>query len=661
MSRRRPEFQTLDLASWPTIAWTELDATAGSRVQRHIDAIERYAKNEPVGSIEAATGVNRRQLYRLLDRALSLHADGRLYGFRALVAHARVTEYTRMLPVTLRGERGGAVGALSLLFERYPRLAAWLVLQIRQRRVTVKQIPSDDGIRIRLHGLRALHDRFLQECRQLGLTAADYPFNTAGRAIRSLSSRVKAELLRGFGTVAAAAGASHLKGLPRSDDVPAPAATRPYQVVEFDGHRLDVRLKVVVRDPLGFEHEFEIERVWLLAIIDVCTRVVLGYHLALTREYSRYDVIKTIENALEPRPVRAFTIPGLACQMQEGFASQRMPELAYVTWECIRLDNAKANLAGETLSALCEFVGCIVSAGPKHSPDERPYIERFFGTIASRLSSRLPGYTGSHPRDLRRALADPEGNLRLYVSIDELDELITYSIANYHGTPHGGLNGATPLEAMEFFVRGRGQLLTWLPEVRRRTLCLMQSARHCRVRGYLALGVRPHINLFGVRYTNMVLASSAQLIGQSLRIYINADDLRCVRAFLADGRELGVLDAQGAWRVMPHNLTLRREILKARSSGSSGHMSVENPIDAYVQTKVAAAGRSRRAASDAARTLRLLANAPTARTPTGPLAPDAFPETPPAEAAEGTVVVADTAPVEPVRPRTLGIGTGQVF
>lgn len=189
----------------------------------------------------------------------------------------------------------------------------------------------------------------------------------------------------------------------------------------------------------------------------------------------------------------------------------------------------------------------------------------------------------------------------------------------------------------------------------------MQSARHCRVRGYLALGVRPHINLFGVRYTNMVLASSAQLIGQSVRVYINADDLRCVRAFLADGSEIGALDAQGAWRVMPHNLTLRREILKARSSRGSGHMPAENPIDAYVQTKVAAASRSRRAASDGARMLRLLANAPTAKTPVGPLAPDAIPERPSAEAAEGTDVVADTAPVEPVRPRTLGIGTGQVF
>jgi transposase InsO family protein len=199
-------------------------------------------------------------------------------------------------------------------------------------------------------------------------------------------------------------------------------------------------------------------------IIDVCTRVVLGYHLALAREYSRYDVIKTIENALESRPVRAFTIPGLAFQRQDGFASQRLPELAYVSWVCIRLDNAKANLADETLAALCEFVGCVVSAGPKHSPDERPHIERFFGTIVSRLSSRLPGYTGSHPRDLRRALADPKRSLRLFVSLDELDELITYSIASYHGTPHGGLNGATPLEAMEFFIRGEGNCWPGCPK-----------------------------------------------------------------------------------------------------------------------------------------------------------------------------------------------------
>jgi putative transposase len=89
MSRRKPEFQTLDLNTWPTLAWTELDPPARGRVKMLIDAIERYADGESVKDIESTTGVNRRQLYRSLERAFALHPDGRLYGFRALLAHVR--------------------------------------------------------------------------------------------------------------------------------------------------------------------------------------------------------------------------------------------------------------------------------------------------------------------------------------------------------------------------------------------------------------------------------------------------------------------------------------------------------------------------------------------------------------------------------------------
>jgi putative transposase len=79
-------------------------------------------------------------------------------------------------------------------------------------------------------------------------------------------------------------------------------------------------------------------------------------------------------------------------------------------------------------------------------------------------------------------------------------------VANYNGTPHGGLNNVTPLEAMEYFIHGRQPLVTWLAAHHRRTMCMMQTARRYRVRGYLELGVRPHINLYGARYTNAILA-----------------------------------------------------------------------------------------------------------------------------------------------------------
>ncbi|WP_018437563.1 integrase core domain-containing protein, partial [Paraburkholderia atlantica] len=622
MSRRKPELQVIDIAAWPTVAYTELDQPARRKFDARQQAILRYIAGEPVKTIEESTHFNRRQLYRWLERAQTTHPDGRPFGFRALIHYVRIAEYGRIHDVQLQGERGsrGAAGALAQLLERYPTLTGWLLLQVKQRKVLLEQIHTDGQLRTRLRGLQSLHDNFLRQCRSVGLTAADYPLNTADHAIRSLSRRLKAEMLRSFGTAARSAGATHLKGLPRVDDTGPPAGSRPYQVVEFDGHRLDVRLKVVVRDPLGFVHEFEMERVWLLVIIDVCTRAVLGYHIALG-EYSRYDVIRTIENALTPHRPRTFTIPGLAYGPHDGFPSGHMPELAYVTWEWIRLDNAKANLANETMTALCEFVGCLADAGPKHSPDERPYIERFFGTIASRLSSRLPGYTGSHIRDLRRALSDPKGDLRLYVSLDELAELVEYAISGYNGTPHRGLNNATPLEAMEYFVRGRDTMLVWLSEHQRRTLCLMQSARQCRVRAYLQQGVRPHINLFGVRYTNRVLATSTQLIGQHLLIYMNADDLRSVRAFLADGTELGVLEAQGAWRVVPHNLKLRQHILRQTGKRRRPTSPDLNPIEAYIDEKRTQAKKSRKAATELAHATWLLASAPTVHTPLGPPRP----------------------------------------
>ena len=302
----------------------------------------------------------------------------------------------------------------------------------------------------------------------------------------------------------------------------------------------------------------------MLVIIDVYSRAVLGYHVSLSREYSRYDVIRTIEAALEPHRPRPFTLPGVGYGALGGFPSGKLPELGYATWQWIKLDNAKANLSEDVRHALAEFIGCFIDAGPAHTPDDRPYIERFFGTIASSLSSRLPGYTGSKARDVRRALAHPGGGLRLFVSLAEIEELIEAAIATYNASPHDGLNGRTPLEAMEYSVRRNGAMLSWLPEAKRRTLCLMQTPRRVTVRSYLHQGQRPHVNFFGVRYTNAMLASTASFLGQELRIYYHSQDLRTVRAFAADGSEIGVLKAQGAWGEIAHDLKLRQEILRLR-------------------------------------------------------------------------------------------------
>ena len=646
MTRRRVR-SAVDPAAWP-----ELDPGALTKPQRAThskwrQAIELFVSNVGLTDIEVQTGVNRRQIYRLVANCAATHADGRPFGWRALVPHLRVGDYQRVARVHRHPDGLGAAGAFGLLLEAHPTLVQWIAEQLRAKRVSVTQLSTDDGLRLRVRGLTRLHLDFLDQCRALQLTSADYPFNTDLMGIRSLSCAVRAECMRTFERGARLAGASRLKGLP-SDAPSSSAALQALDVVEFDGHRLDVRLKVVVRDPLGFEQEFEIERIWLLVIVDVWSRVVLGYHVSLNREYSRYDVIRTIENALAPHRPRQFSLPDVGYGANGGFPSGKLPELRYATWLRFKLDNAKANLASDVQYALADFIGCVMDAGPAHAPDDRPYIERFFGTVASSLSSRLPGYTGTNARDIRRALADPKGKLRLYVSLDELEDLLEASLAQYNASSHNGLNGRTPLEAMQHSVRGRGAMLNWLPEAKRRTLCLMHTPHTSVVRGYLHQGQRPHVNFHGVRYTSAVLASTASFLGKKLRLYYNSQDLRSVRAFADDGAEIGVLRAQGAWGEIVHDLKLRQEVVRLRGRKHLAGAMNHDGLSKFIDDKLAKAKRSRRGASELTQTLRALTAAPTSVSPLPP--PDAQPE----------CHTEPTSPTVRVKPRKLSIRSGYI-
>jgi hypothetical protein len=48
-------------------------------------------------------------------------------------------------------------------------------------------------------------------------------------------------------------------------------------------------------------------------------------------------------------------------------------------------------LAATSQDVVCEALDCAADFGPAYQPDDRPFIERFFGTVAATLSRRLPG------------------------------------------------------------------------------------------------------------------------------------------------------------------------------------------------------------------------------------------------------------------------------
>ncbi|WP_240452434.1 hypothetical protein [Virgibacillus sp. YIM 98842] len=102
-----------------------------------------------------------------------------------------------------------------------------------------------------------------------------------------------------------------------------------------------------------------------------------------------------------------------------------------------------------------------------------------------------------------------------------------------------------------------------------------------RVNGSEKEGRRPFINYEGVRYTNEVLNHSPHLINKTLNLLVNTDDLRVIKAFLADGSELGNLIATGKWGVTPHDLRTRKAINKLKNNRLIHFTQYDDPIRVY--------------------------------------------------------------------------------
>jgi putative transposase len=592
---KRPASELLDISRWPSVDVNALDEKARPRYQQRASAAEQYAAGAPLRDVEANTEIDRRVLYRMIERALQAHPDGRPWGFRALVPGLHTKAYERRKASKSAGV--GLAGAFNQLLDRQPKLEKLVRQLIKSRDIRLVQ----KGEHVYLRSLRNAHNRFTAACRSLGLTGGDYPLNQEQQGLRSLGAALRQRMMQEFKEAHRPAGGERVKPAAALAKRPAAPVRDPFDTVEFDAHRLDLRLKILDQDPYGEEQILAIERAWLLALIDVGTRAILGYTLCLRREYSRYDVIRTFETALAPASMPTLTIPGLAPIECGGFVSVALPETAYACWRRIRYDHARAHLAAESLQVACELLGCTVEVGPPYHPDGRPFIERFFGTVATRFSHRMPGTTGSGPEDILRQLKDPHGDLRLVVSLQELRELLAVWVWNYNGTPHGGLGSArTPLEAVTAAIRGRRTLIRHLPLSLRGNICLLQSVHPARVRGNITRGEKPHISFYHVRYTSHRLARSPELIGKTLRIYYSADDIRTLRAFLADGTELGELKAGGIWATTPHSLDMRQRIFHAKRLRQLSFGDPGDPVEAYLQFKRGTAKRSRQAASEIA-------------------------------------------------------------
>ncbi|WP_308635336.1 hypothetical protein [Paenibacillus silvisoli] len=554
--RRKSKFEKLgidpellNLAEWPIVDTTGWDEADCNKYQARKTAVEMYLRDcATVREISEATGIDKKEISRYVDRCFLVDVNNQILGFRALNPGLHVKSYERNdLP---KANAANFAGAFDLLLLTFPEL---------RELIHDKALGTGKGASKATHSVKYILKQFDTKCKELGIKPNQYPRNTADKGRRSLERYVKDLKERHFGNehVFGEIAAMMAKTVGRGEKNYA-TNFRPFSKVIFDAHKIDLMLTIRYTDPNGNVVKKGLKRIWLLAILDAPTNSVLGHLLCVKPEYSQMDVLQCIQNAIHPHEPMKFTIKGLQYPSEGSFPSISIPETQWAVWREFWMDNAKANLAKNVVDKLTKTVGCFVNAGPVASPLRRGLIERFFRTLEVNGYHLLPSTTGSNPSDPKRKNAELKA-LKQEINIEHLEELTEAMLAQYNCEPHSGNSGLSPLKAMRDKIEG-GFLPRILPEHRRKELGLLIVSQIVTVQGNLEKGRRPYINYEGAQYRNDVLSQSAGLIRQKLTIYINLMDIRFLRAFLPNGNELGSLRVVGKWSKTPHSLETRKLI-----------------------------------------------------------------------------------------------------
>lgn len=206
---------------------------------------------------------------------------------------------------------------------------------------------------------------------------------------------------------------------------------RPNQVWQIDHSPLNyVIVDTVTRKPIG--------RPWLTAVIDIATRIIVGFVVSLDPP-SRTVVKVALMRAIEPKE-----------QWLEDLGFDDVEWPARGLPEALHSDNAAEFRAASTRRALENQQSQVIYRHPG-SPEEGGHVESFLGSIA-KASETVPGATFSSPA--ARGEYDSEGRAVLTFA-DAERWVAAYILKIYHYRDHSALR-MSPLEAWKIKAEEHG-------------------------------------------------------------------------------------------------------------------------------------------------------------------------------------------------------------
>lgn len=268
---------------------------------------------------------------------------GSYKGYSALIPYKHTKEnYERKnIPLTFATDSNNT-GMFSLLLSKYPELKEY---------IDILYFGKDKSVLEKNITVRRIHQIFLKKCKEIGIKEYEYPFSVKSKAIRSLYSYIQNLMISNPNKVTSRLSKDAYEKMTSTgmNQCTFLSEIRPFSVVQIDGHKIDCIATIEITTPKGDKETKTIQRFWLLTLIDVATRAILGYHLTVESAYDRFDVLKCIENAILPKKNLNLAIPGLEYPRNTGFHSTALPETEWAVFDEIMLDNALAHLSDDEI------------------------------------------------------------------------------------------------------------------------------------------------------------------------------------------------------------------------------------------------------------------------------------------------------------------------
>ncbi|SCU77849.1 conserved hypothetical protein [Cupriavidus necator] len=587
MAKSRPLSEqqgALPMDQWPRFDPTGLSETHRVQFLRNQNAARLYMKGAAPKQIRRECGLDAAQVRRLVARCLQRGADDQVVGEAGLVPWRRLGAPCRVKPAPRDETDTGYAGAFSWLLRMYPSVEA-----------AMHAVLIDPRSRLRpgsgTHPCHAVHAAFLAECARLGLQEAGaYPFNTQSLAVKSVAAYVRRYLPRHLAQLAEPMLGSAAAAKLRTGDGRERPSLALFERIECDAHLLDHAICVMVRHPDGHYVQRRLHRLWVVALVEVRSRAVLGYSLALGRQPNSRDLLDALHMALSPWHRYQRFLPDWTYSPLAGFPSE-IAALRGMGFRQLSVDGARMNFAKDVVSRLAQLMDAEVVYLNRGTPDDRPYIERFFLAMEALGFHRLRGTTGSHAQDARRAREIDRITGRHWLDWQHVPAILDHVIAEYNGAPHSGLGDISPLAYLEQMGDALHPQCRQLSQDEIDSLQFVMSTTV--VRGNLSKGRAPYIEFAHARYMGGPLAKGYNLVGQRVQLRVNAHDARFGHLFSLRGEPLGRVWAAPPWHKVPHALRLRVLIHKKTQARARHTAHYGDPIAQFAALSEEALARGR--------------------------------------------------------------------